>query len=93
MKRWCSMAAVSVALTMALAGCQPKGETAAAPPAAPQAVALANTTCPVMKGRAINPALTVDYKGKTYGMCCGICVSKFKADPEKYLAAANTDAK
>ena len=32
-----------------------------------------------------NPRGTAEYNGKTYYFCCPGCVTKFKADPEKYL--------
>jgi Cu+-exporting ATPase len=40
-------------------------------------------------GMNVNPATAkhrVDYAGKTYFFCCGHCVEKFQAEPEKYLA-------
>jgi len=45
-----------------------------------------NKTCPVMKGRAVNPNLYVEYKGKKVYLCCTKCVKMFKDDPEKYAA-------
>jgi P-type Cu+ transporter len=33
-----------------------------------------------------NPRGTAEYKGKNYYFCCPGCETKFKADPEKYLA-------
>lgn len=43
------------------------------------------TTCPVMKGNKINPKLHVDADGYRIYVCCGGCISKVKADPEKYI--------
>ena len=45
-----------------------------------------NKVCPVMKGRAVNPNLFVEYKGKKVYFCCAKCVKMFKEDPEKYAA-------
>lgn len=42
------------------------------------------TTCPVMGGK-INKELYVDHDGKRIYLCCAGCVSKVKADPEKYI--------
>ena len=44
-----------------------------------------NTTCPVL-GNPASPNITADYQGKRYHFCCYGCVSRFKADPEKYIA-------
>lgn len=50
-----------------------------------KAVKIENTKCPVM-GNDVNPKVqTVEYKGKNYGFCCGMCPEPFKKDPEKYL--------
>ena len=42
-------------------------------------------TCPVM-GNPIDPKVFVDYKGRRVYFCCKPCISKFQADPDKYLA-------
>lgn len=44
----------------------------------------AQTTCPVM-GNKIDRNLSVDYQGKRIFVCCEGCLSKVKADPEKYI--------
>jgi len=44
----------------------------------------AQTECPV-QGEKINKSLFVDYKGKRIYVCCGMCIGKVKADPEKYI--------
>ncbi len=44
------------------------------------------TTCPVMKGTAINPDLYVDYEGKRIHVCCAGCDDVVKADPEAAIA-------
>ena len=43
------------------------------------------TTCPVMKGNKINPKMYVDAGGYRIYVCCGGCLGKVKADPEKYI--------
>lgn len=44
------------------------------------------TTCPVMKGAAINPDLYVDYEGKRIHVCCAGCDHVVKTDPEAAIA-------
>ncbi|MEX0741724.1 MAG: hypothetical protein WD079_02935, partial [Phycisphaeraceae bacterium] len=44
-----------------------------------------NTKCP-MSGRALDPAQTVTYKGRTIGFCCGDCKGNFEADPAEHIA-------
>ena len=42
-------------------------------------------------GMTVDPADAAgpfDYNGRTYYFCCEHCLEKFRADPEKYLAAA-----
>lgn len=39
--------------------------------------------CPVMKMEA-KKDINYTYKGKKYYFCCNDCLSKFKANPEKY---------
>ena len=43
-------------------------------------------SCPVL-GTVMKKAdmIPIQYKGKTYYMCCMDCKSKFNADPEKYI--------
>lgn len=45
-----------------------------------------NKVCPV-SGEKIdeNMKQTYAYKGKTYNLCCPMCVEEFKRDPEKYI--------
>ena len=53
-----------------------------------------NTICPVM-GKPVdmkNP-VTVEYNGKIYNLCCGMCPAAFKANPEKYSKIAEEQAK
>ncbi|MGE5497670.1 MAG: efflux RND transporter periplasmic adaptor subunit [Syntrophothermus sp.] len=52
-----------------------------------------NEVCPVL-GNKVDPKVqTVDYKGKKIGFCCAGCDSKFKADPDKYMANLSPDGK
>ena len=46
-----------------------------------------NTVCPVL-GTKVEPgkALTVEYDGKLYNVCCPMCAGEFKKNPEKYVA-------
>ncbi len=44
----------------------------------------AQTECPIM-GNKINKSLFVDAQGKRIYVCCGMCIGKVKADPEKYI--------
>jgi YHS domain-containing protein len=50
------------------------------------ASAAEQTTCPIMEGNPINKAIFTEYKGKKVYFCCPGCDTKFKADPEKYIA-------
>ena len=43
-----------------------------------------NTTCPV-SNEDIDDPVKVEYKGKTYALCCKTCLKKFQKDPEKYM--------
>lgn len=47
-----------------------------------------NTLCPVSKHAISGKGMAVEFNGKTYGFCCDDCVETFKANPAKYLAAA-----
>jgi len=51
---------------------------------ASMAFAAPQTTCPVMGGK-INPTLYVDAEGYRIYVCCGGCIGKVKAEPEKYI--------
>ena len=44
----------------------------------------AQTICPVL-GDPIDKQFYADYKGYRIYFCCGDCVGKFKADPEKFM--------
>ena len=49
-----------------------------------------NVVCPVSTEDIDDPVL-VEYKGKTYGVCCKTCLKKFIKDPEKYISRLNED--
>jgi peroxiredoxin/YHS domain-containing protein len=54
--------------------------------------AATNKTCPVRKGRAINPEILSVYEGKPIGFCCEKCKKLWDKDPSEYaanLATAN----
>ncbi len=42
------------------------------------------TTCPIMVGKPIDKAVSTDYQGKTVYFCCGGCINKFNAEPDKF---------
>lgn len=42
------------------------------------------TLCPVMGGN-IDKSVYTDHDGKRIYFCCGACLKKFQADPDKYL--------
>lgn len=45
-----------------------------------------NAMCPVMPDEPIDPRFTVIYDGKSIGLCCRKCRTKFEADPVPYIA-------
>ncbi|OHB65441.1 MAG: hypothetical protein A2Y77_09730 [Planctomycetes bacterium RBG_13_62_9] len=51
-----------------------------------EAVAVEQTTCPVMEGNPINKNIFVEYQGKKVYFCCKGCPETFNANPEKYIA-------
>ena len=44
-----------------------------------------NTKCAVMPQDDVDPAVTLEYRGKIIGFCCKDCIPDFKKDPEKYM--------
>jgi YHS domain-containing protein len=54
-------------------------------------IAVVNKVCPISGEELENVNVTFTYKGKTYGLCCEKCLTKVKANPEKYLANLNDD--
>lgn len=59
-----------------------------------ESVNVGNTACPVL-GTGVEPgkALTAEYNGKLYNVCCPMCIAEFKKDPKKYSAIAEAQAK
>ncbi len=49
-----------------------------------------NKMCPVMTLEETDPAITTQYRGKTIGFCCDICLKKFKVNPEQYVGRLAT---
>ena len=49
-----------------------------------------NALCPV-SGEEIDPEKTARHDSKTVGFCCGNCLKKFTADPEKFAAEVKAD--
>lgn len=44
-----------------------------------------NQWCPVLTDIKADPQITTIYQGKTVALCCDHCLTKFKADPERYI--------
>ncbi len=55
-------------------------------------VDLGNTKCPIMGGKP-NGKTWSEWNGLRVGHCCGMCTSKFAADPEKVLRQAGIEWK
>jgi YHS domain-containing protein len=80
---WTAVVAVGLGAGITLAE-QPSTAPTSQPSTQPAAV---NKTCPVSgKDHAIDPAVTIQYDGKTIGFCCKDCIPDFKKDPAKYMA-------
>ena len=50
-----------------------------------------NKMCPVMPDHKIDIEVTVQYKGKTIGVCCTACQKKWTANPAAYAGAVKED--
>jgi YHS domain-containing protein len=61
-------------------------ETAMTTEMAKEIAGIEQTTCPVMEGNPIKKEIFTEYQGKKVYFCCPPCETKFRADPEKYLA-------
>ncbi|MBO6739905.1 MAG: hypothetical protein JJ916_08610 [Phycisphaerales bacterium] len=46
-----------------------------------------NTICPVTSDEEVDPRFSVLVDGRVIGLCCRKCVTRFKADPQRYLAS------
>lgn len=45
-----------------------------------------NKICPISGEKIVmDKKGTVEYKGKTYNLCCSMCKKDFEKDPEKYI--------
>ncbi|HQP09860.1 MAG TPA: YHS domain-containing protein [Candidatus Omnitrophota bacterium] len=57
------------------------------------AVNVGNKICPVSGQEigAMGEAVTVEYEGKVYNLCCAGCLEAFNNDPQKYIAAVNAE--
>ena len=45
-----------------------------------------NAMCPVMPDEPVDPRFTTVYEGRSVGLCCRKCRTKFEADPAAYVA-------
>lgn len=55
---------------------------------AEEAVNVGNKICPISgEGFSHGDPVTVEYKGKIYNLCCGMCKKDFLKDPEKAIQA------
>lgn len=52
-----------------------------------------NTVCPVMDEEVDTTLPVIEYKGKIIGVCCNVCLKKFKKEPDKYLSRLTPDGK
>ena len=50
-----------------------------------------NKVCPVSGEDLDDDAVTIEYKGKTVGLCCSKCEKKFTKDPEKFMKNLSED--
>jgi YHS domain-containing protein len=50
-----------------------------------------NSKCP-MSGKPVDAEKVVVYKGETIGFCCGNCLKKFEAEPQKHVKKVQRDA-
>ena len=77
-----------LAVAMFAVGCKTSPHNTAAPAPSPAAITLkaGEASCPVL-GTIMKKSemIPVDYKGKTYYLCCQGCVGPFNADPQKYI--------
>ena len=65
-------------------------------PVAGKAVNVGNKICPVSGekvGGDMGPAVSYEYKGKIYNLCCTGCISIFAKDPEKYVQKVEEELK
>ncbi len=77
---------IALSSAPAVAGAGPDGKAAAN---SASAVDVGNKICPVT-GEKIGSmehekATKIEYKGKSYNLCCPMCAAEFKKNPEKYV--------
>ena len=63
------------------------GETPAGTPPATGRVDDKTRICMMQDSLQPKPGLAHEYQGKTYWLCCQMCVQAFQGDPEKYAFA------
>ena len=67
----------------------------AAPAMVAKAVEVGNKICPVsgekIEKTAMGEPVKIEYKGKIYNLCCGMCPKDFNKDPEKYSKIADDE--
>jgi len=74
---------VRAGLTFVLLGVTATVARAGGPTPAPEPI---NEYCPVMTEELVDPEFTATYRGQAIGFCCEKCVTKFKANPGRYVA-------
>jgi len=85
------MSGISFAASCGMSGTSDSGQAYAQnEKAGAKIVDAGNKSCPVLGGKVSGKDFYV-YKGKRYGLCCPMCESTFKADPEKYAAIADKE--
>jgi len=97
-KNTITMLAITLAVFTFIAGCKKKEQPApqssmegmshqaeANDAAQAQLASIEQKTCPVT-GQPIDPAVSIEYKGKKVYFCCSMCIAKFNKEPEKYIA-------
>jgi YHS domain-containing protein len=84
------MLAFAAALVVLAAGAARAGD-AAAPAAAPHTGPVEDRSriCMMQDSLQPKPGLAHEYGGKTYWLCCPMCVQAFTADPERYARATD----
>lgn len=72
-----------LALSGVLMAVSPLGAGVVAEP--PSDIGLANPTCPVMEGEAVDPEVYTEYEGRRVYLCCKKCLRAFTENPAKYV--------
>jgi len=60
-----------------------------------QPMEVGNKHCPVSGDKVgqMGPPIKFQYNGKTYNLCCPMCIKSFKNNPEKYSKIADDEVK